>query len=309
MNIQYIEPLSRGWQRMTKALFQPFDLKKWFVVGFTAFLAGLTDFHGGGGSGGRGGVRFGWGDFFYFPERAWEWLVDNPFWFTLIVVGIFVAFLLAILFTWLSARGKFMFLDNVVHDRALVANPWREYRVEGNSLFIWSFSFGLLVFAIFVVYVIACFSALYGLHESSMETAVLIGPLILMALGLFVILVLTGFVRLLLYDFVVPVMYKYRVTTLKALRIFLTPLASHFIYFLGYGLLMLIVYIVIFTGVVIAGLLTCCIGFILLIIPYINAVVLLPISYTLRAWSVEFLEQFGPDYHVFPRAEAVQAGA
>jgi hypothetical protein len=308
MNIQYIEPLSRGWKRMKKALFQPFDLKKWFVVGFTAFLAGLTDFHGGGGSGGRGHGRFDWGDIFYFPERAWEWLLNNPFWFTLIVVGIFVVFLLAILFTWLSSRGKFMFLDNVVHDRALVANPWREYRVEGNSLFVWSFCFGLLVFAVVIVYVIACFSTLYGLYESSTDTAVLIGPVILMALGLFVIVILTSYVELLLYDFVVPIMYKYRITTLKALRIFLTPFSSHFVYFVGYGLLMLLLYILIFIGVVIAGFLTCCIGFIFLVIPYINAVVLLPISYTLRAFSVEFLEQFGPDYHIFPRPEAVQPG-
>jgi hypothetical protein len=62
--------------------------------------------------------------------------------------------------------------------------------------------------------------------------------------------------------------------------------------------------ILIVIGIVLVGLLTCCVGFVLLIIPYINAVVLLPISYTLRAFSVEFLQQFGPAYHFFPRTEA-----
>ena len=45
MQIRFIDPLSRGWGRMKKALFQPFDMKKWFLVGFTAFLAGLADCH------------------------------------------------------------------------------------------------------------------------------------------------------------------------------------------------------------------------------------------------------------------------
>jgi hypothetical protein len=307
MNIQYIEPLSRGWKRTKKALFQSFDLKKWFVVGFTAFLAGLTDCHGGGGSGERGQGRFDWGDIIYFPERAWEWLLNHPIWFMLIVFGIFVIFLLALLFTWLSSRGKFMFLDNVVHDRALVVNPWHEYRVEGNSLFVWSFSLGLLVFAIVILYLTACFSTLYGQYESSTETAVLIVPVILMVLGFLAIVILTSYIELLLYDFVVPIMYKYRITTPKAVRMFLPLFLSNFFHFLGYGLLILLLTILIVIGVIIGGFLTCCIGFVLLIIPYINAVVLLPISYTLRAFSVEFLEQFGPEYHIFPRPDAKPA--
>ena len=49
MAIQYIDPLSRGWGRMKRALFKPFDFKKWLLVGFTAFLAQLADFGGGGG--------------------------------------------------------------------------------------------------------------------------------------------------------------------------------------------------------------------------------------------------------------------
>lgn len=51
MNISYSNPLSRGWDRMKKALFQPFDIGKWFTVGFTAFLAALVD---GGSPGGNG---------------------------------------------------------------------------------------------------------------------------------------------------------------------------------------------------------------------------------------------------------------
>ena len=49
-----------------------------------------------------------------------------------------------------------------------------------------------------------------------------------------------------------------------------------------------------------AGCLTCCCGFILISLPYIGSVCLLPVSFTLRAFSLEFLAQWGPDYSAFP---------
>ena len=44
------------------------------------------------------------------------------------------------------------------------------------------------------------------------------------------------------------------------------------------------------------GLLTCCIGWLLLAIPYIGAVVMLPIYVTFRSLDLEFLGQFGAEY-------------
>jgi hypothetical protein len=58
--------------------------------------------------------------------------------------------------------------------------------------------------------------------------------------------------------------------------------------------------------VLIAALATCCIGLILLMIPFINAVVLLPISYTYRAFSIEFLAQFGRDFDLINDTEEVE---
>ena len=294
---------------MKKALFNPFDLKKWFVVGFTAFLAGLTDCAGGKGSGGKGSSNVDWEDVLYFPERISEWLANNPVWAILIAFGVFLAFVLVILCTWWSSRGKFMFLDNVVHDRSQVVAPWNEYRTEGNSLFLWSLALGGVVIVIAIGYLVQCFMTLRMLYESVEGAAALIVPVILMVLGFIAIMLVIGFVDRLLYDFVVPIMYRDRITTLKAIRKFLPLLFSQFFYFLGYALFVLFVFIVIVIGIVIAGFATCCIGFVLLALPYINAVVLLPIWYTLRAFSVEFLEQFGSDYHIFPRDKSASAGA
>jgi len=45
----------------------------------------------------------------------------------------------------------------------------------------------------------------------------------------------------------------------------------------------------------------------LLIIPYIGTVVTLPFWYTFRAFSLEYLAQFGPDYNLLPPAEELPA--
>jgi uncharacterized membrane protein YccF (DUF307 family) len=57
-------------------------------------------------------------------------------------------------------------------------------------------------------------------------------------------------------------------------------------------------------AVVAAGLATCCVGWILLAIPYISTVVTLPAWYTYRAYSLEFLAQLGPEYDAFKRQGA-----
>jgi hypothetical protein len=293
---------------MKKALFNPIDLKKWFVVGFTAFLSGLTDCSGHGGTGGRGRGTVDWEEILYFPQRAWEWLVVHPVWATVIVFGAFLFFVLVILITWWSSRGKFMFLDNVVHDRSQVVAPWNEFRIEGNSLFLWCFVLGAVVFLIVIGYLVQCFVTLQGLYEGSEDLTALIVPAALMLLGLIAIMMLNGFIELLLADFVVPIMYRDRITTLKAIQKFLTLFQSHPLYFLGYALFVLMVVLIVVIGVVIAGFVTCCVGFVLLAIPYINSVVLLPISYTMRAFSVEFLEQFGSEYYIFPRDVSTPPG-
>ncbi len=56
-------------------------------------------------------------------------------------------------------------------------------------------------------------------------------------------------------------------------------------------------------AIVLAGIFTCCIGLVLFIIPYIGTVVTLPVWYTFRAFSLEYLAQFGDDFSLFPPPE------
>jgi membrane-anchored glycerophosphoryl diester phosphodiesterase (GDPDase) len=46
----------------------------------------------------------------------------------------FVLFFIVVV-TWLKARGNFIFTDCIVRNRGAIAEPWREYRKEGNSYF------------------------------------------------------------------------------------------------------------------------------------------------------------------------------
>lgn len=307
MNINYFDALSRAWNRMTTALFRPFDLGKWFVIGFTAFLAGLTDWHGGGG-GDKGGVRFhrhrDFGDALDFPRNAWEWLMDNPGWFTLIIFGILFFIGLAFLLTWLSSRGKFMFLDNVVHNRAKVTQPWHEFRKQGNSLFLWRIVFGFIILGVIILFLIQAFIIAYDIYFEGFEPNFVI-PLVGMGLLFLLIIVVIAYISSFLNNFVVPIMYKNRITTNQAWRRFLPLFSKYWGYFLLFGLFILVLYILTVIFVITAGLLTCCIGILLLIIPYIGSVVTLPISYTFTAFGPEFLVQFGSEYDIFPGSEKI----
>ncbi len=314
MRIAYIDPLSRAWGRMTKALFKPFDIKKWFVVGFTAFLATLLEGpRGNVSSGGRGGSgdhgESNFGEVIHFPRTAWEWLVAHPGWFSLIIFGVLLLMAWIILMTWLSSRGKFMFVDNVVHDRALVVKPWKEFKKRGNSLFLWRLCFGFVCLALFILFVMLGFvlaAHIYWRDIPLPTSIMLVAGAVLLAIF---VIVVTAYISLFLTDFIVPIMHKNNIKTNKAWGHFLPLFAKHWPHFILYGLFIFALSILAVICVIITGLLTCCIGFLLMIIPYIGSVVLLPISYTFRAFSLEYLGQFGPEFTLFSQLENSSAAS
>jgi hypothetical protein len=303
MGIHYIEPLSRGIQRMKKALFSPATLKKWLVTGFAAFLAGLADvtLSGPPGYDVRKHSNITLEDVFSFPQSVLEWLANHPFWAILIAFSIFILSVLGLVLTWLSSRGKFIFLDNVVQDRAAIVAPWYEYRKEGNSFFLWNFFWGVFFTATTMACLVYSFRMLRALYQNSGDGRVLIVPAILAGLALAAISAVNLFLFVLLRDFVVPIMYRDRINAWSAVLKLLPLLFSQLLHFIGYGLFLFCISLVIVLAILIVGCVTCCIGFIILAIPYLNSIILLPISYALRAFSVEFLEQFGPEFRIFPK--------
>jgi hypothetical protein len=302
MNIEYFAPLSKAWKRMKKALFQPFDIGKWFALGFTAFLAHLLN-----GGGFPGNFRSTYSrnktinlpDIVNLPERVINWIHLHPFLIAVILMGVLVFICIILVFTWLSSRGTFMFLDNVAHDRALIVKPWREYKILGNSLFFWRIGFGIVVGLLTLPFLILILILLRQFPHGHYPPFNILG---IIAIGLlwFLASVIIGYISLFTHSFVIPIMYKYDLKILQAWPKFLPILKSHFLYFFLFGLFYLLLFIVIAIAAFITGCLTCCIVFLILLLPYINAVFLLPVSFTLRAFSLEFLAQWGTDYSVFP---------
>jgi hypothetical protein len=303
MIIQYLNPFSRAFKRMKIILFKPFNLSKWFLLGFTAFLAGFFGSPGGIGGGSnfkqkQGNLDFG--DFFDLPGKAVDWLSGHPFWMAVIIAGIVIVIVVAVVLTWLSSRGMFMFLDNVVHNRSLIEKPWRDFKTQGDSLFLWRVAFGIICFIISIGFIVAAFLVARNIyHNGDGLGSHLMLMLGFIFIGLLLLLVMS-FISLFLKDFIVPIIYKTSVTVNDAWRKFLALFGQHAGHFILYGFFKVGLLILVVIGVLIGGLLTCCCGFILLIIPYIGSVLMLPVSVTFRALSLEFLEQFGDEYKVFP---------
>lgn len=114
-----------------------------------------------------------------------------------------------------------------------------------------------------------------------------------------VLIVIIGYISLFLNDFVVPLMYKHRLSSMKGWGKFLSLFGKHTGTFIVYGLFIFVLGIAVAIAVILFALVTCCVGLILIAIPFVGSVILLPISYTFRAFSVEFLGQFGDEFRLF----------
>lgn len=300
MNISYSRPLSQAYHRMKKALFQPFDISKWFRVGFTAWLAGFTDCQRSGGNGTQHtGSNSDFTEFFNFPETALNWLTNHPLWANLIILGIVLLIIFISLIIWVSARGKFMFLHNVANNKQDISRPWHEYQKEGNSLFLFDFFYGWIAFGVFILFLIYCFLGAKELYFGDFTNVAIFWAIAKMIFFFLLYLLTFGYISLFLKDFVVPIMYKNRIGIMQAWAKFLQLFFQKFLTFLIYGMFIFILGIGVAMGVLFLALITCCIGLLLIAIPYIGAVVLLPVSYTFRAFSLEFLAQFGNEFNVF----------
>jgi hypothetical protein len=289
-------------------LFRPFDLHKWFVIGFNAFLCGLMDFSNGS-SGARGQKDTDFREFMSYPHTAWNWLMDNPAWAIAILFAVLVAIAVIVALTWVSSRGVFMFLESVARDRVEIAKPWREYQKEGDSLFVWRLVFGLISLAAFSGLVAWFFIQGGAFYQEGFEGAfplALVIGLVFLALAMGLV---AGYIGLFLKDFVAALMYKHRISAVAAWRLFLGLFRKYPFYFLAYGVILFFLMLGFVFVVIAAGLVTCCIGWLVLVIPYIGTVVTLPFWYLLRAFSLEFLGQFGPEYEVFPKPAAPVAPA
>jgi hypothetical protein len=279
-------------------LLKPFRIETWLVLGFAAFL---SEWLSGGWSNLMSG-RGGGGPRFQYQVDRFEWIRELLVWGPLLVMILLAALAVALVFQWLGARGKFVFLDGVLHERAAIVEPWKRFARLGNSLFLWKLGFwivtGIVVGGVVVSMIGTGVLAFLGLRTPvAVAPPLALGILLSMLLG-----VLFAFVLLMVDDFVVPLMHRYGIGVLDAWRRFLPLLRRELGPFVLYGLFVLLLYMGMVVIIAAIGFATCCVGFFLTLTPYLGQVVLLPIYTTFRGLGPEFLSQFGADFDVRPGA-------
>jgi hypothetical protein len=299
------ETICPAWERARALLFRPFNLGTWFTFGFIFFLqdcveGGGGNFNlpgdlGGGGGGSGGGDDYDSSDSFLHAARGASSAFDAFDGGTIaiiVVVALLVAIPLVLLAYWLGSRGQMMGVHAVAVGRPDIGGAWNATRDAGMAMFKFHLALGalgmlVLLPALGVVGLVAmpAFQEHRGFGD-------VLPILILVGIVAFVALLPLMLVSSLGRNFVAPIMLKHQVGAREGWRRFWAVSRGHvgalFLFFVLKGLFSVMAAI---AGVV-AGLLTCCIGF----LPVAHQSVMAPWYVFERAWSLEILASLGPDF-------------
>jgi len=284
---------------MLDILFRPFNLNRWFSIGFCAWLAQLASIGGGGGGGNSGYTKGGSQSTYSGLSKFFEWLC-TPLGIGVVGGILIVVLAFGALFCWLRSRGDFMLLYRVYQPDKTVGECWRQSKGPGDSFFFWRVGFFVVCCLVWLLFGVVAYRTLFaGLIAKGLNwgLALLPAAVILVAAGVLIALVLET-VFILAWDFAVPVMHWRGVSATTAWRTVFALCNQHPFAVTGYLFLMSVWWLVAGLAVVFLALGTCCIGFVALIIPYLGTVVLLPMYVFFRAYPVYFLNQWRPD--LFP---------
>jgi hypothetical protein len=301
--VSVTEPINKAIDLAKRVLFQPFDIGKWFIIGFCAWLAQLGESgfsysgnFGGGGGGGHNNPR-------QQMDQAWNYFMNNLNWIIPVAIAVFVFLMLfSIVITWLKSRGKFMFLHCVATNRAEVAVPWNAFSTQGNSLFLFRLVFGFIgFFTMLPLLALVTFPIISMVKAASINPASIMltatGVLMLVAWGM-VLALINKFTL----DFVVPIMFMRGSRCMEAWREFWPMLKQNAGQFALYILFQILMGMVIGVMILLLVIMTCCIAGCFMAIPYVGTVLLLPVLVFEKGYKLYYFAQYGPQYDVFAAA-------
>jgi MFS family permease len=287
--IEIFAPFGAAYELMKKILFQPFNFEKWMVIAFAAFISGA------------------WGPGFnpYTFNGKWNYRSSThhaittthqampPWAVGLIVAAVLVGLVVGLVLAWVASRGRFIFTDCVVKDRAAIVEPWKEFRREGNSFFLFSIAVGFAtllfigVLALLIFLPLGFFGGETGHHSTAIVFALVFFGILFVSFAIFF-----GVVS----QFMVPVMYRRRCRAREAF----VDVAKLILHRPGPFTLFVLFSIVLVIGLGICATLAICATCCIAALPYVSTVVLLPAFVWLLAFKLIFLRQFGPEYDVWP---------
>ncbi len=291
-----VDAFTPALEHTRRMLFEPFDIAKWFVLGFVIFLAQLISAD----SGGWGGSqiqdklsRNHYGGGHQDLQQAAQWVVDHVGLILLLGLAAFILInFIGLIIQYIGARGHFMFLENVIENKAEVAVPWRNAARPAWTLFLWRVAVFILLFWCMVLLM-----ALPGwgiIRVAAAGEFSFPGSLIslLPFAALFIPLaMLIGLADMLVRDFVTPVMVLHRIDLLGALEKSFALWRNHIGDLIVYLLFRLVIYAVAGAVGVAVACLTCCIG----ALPVIYQTITAPIHVFVRSWTLAILEGIDPE--------------
>jgi len=300
--ISITAPIGQAWERMVRILFQPFDIKKWALLGFCGFLASLGE---GGTNFNSNSINRNQGSMPDFEGEIVPWVESHLALIVAIALGILLlVIVLMAVFGWLQARGTFMFIDGIARNRGAVSEPWRNYRGLGNSLFVVKFMLGLVTFLLIMAFLAGGLGMAWPALSSGEGLGAALAVIIAGGAVLLVVMIVMGVITFLINDLIVPAMYANDATIGEAWGIVKSELLPGNI---GNIVLYVLMKIVLGIGIalvaIMATLLTCCLA----ALPYVGSVILLPLSVFMQSYNLYFVQQFGERFVVF-RHEAEAFG-
>lgn len=291
--IEIGKPLSEGWERMLRFCFQPFDIAKWFAVGFCVFLADLGD-------GGitpnfnlPGTARGGPNPF----KGAVDWITNNYALAGLALVAVLAVLLVVfVLLEIVGARGRFMLLHNLVQNKGEVSKPWNEYATLAGGYWVFRVKvLGMMILLGLGISLICTALAWADLNAwrwgVGSISAILTATVTLIPLGL-----VAAIFKVVTADLVLTHMFRNGSSAGEAWRaarqeIIAGNVGNLFLFYLVRIALSIPAGLVIMIGT----LCTCCIAG----LPYISSVVFLPVAVFFRCFTLCYVRQFGPQWDVF----------
>jgi hypothetical protein len=298
--ISVIDPISPAIEHVRLMLFKPFNLSKWLIVGFCAWLAQLGQGGGsGGGNGGNGWRANGHEPIFHAIRDGVLAHLAVIIFVAAIIVPIVI--IIMVVLCWLRSRGQFMFVHCVAGNKAEVAVPWNKFARHGNSLFLFRIVIGLIfLLVIGLPAAVAVFAGIV-MCATGFNPAAIIGLTGAIFVSV-VVAVLFGLIAKFTTDFVVPIMFLNAESCVAGWKQCLALISGNKAQIVLYILFQIVISLVIGLIAMTVCLVTCCCCCCLLVLfalPYVGTVILLPLIAFKRAYSLFYLRQFGAQFDVF----------
>jgi len=290
-----------AWERTRKLLFKPFDIGRWFTIGFSAWLAMI----------GSGGNFPDISKFFdkkeKFSTEEFLAIFQTPWVIGLIVGFTTIALILGILFCWLRSRGDFMFVHHLYQPNSAIKDCWQRSKQHAQSLFQWRIVFFLITCGLFLAQAYLVWEQLIQPYMQADNTwsSALNKPLFIHIIVFVIWAIAVNVMIVFLKDFVVPIMYWRNCSASTGWTTVLALCNEHPFSVIGYLLAMILFGFIGGLVIILIVICTCCTALIPLILPYISAVAVLPYYLFFRAYPIYFLSQWRPDLVPAPAEEAV----